>query len=169
MMFFFAHISSRLRRDIEDNHRTAADTAKREYEAIRIELERRHTNEMNELKEKLAIEKQSWEENYMKKQETSLAGKERELRDQMKRDRDREIEKIIAQFDSETTLTKEEAERAAENRVKRVRDKYEAEFRELEHSEKQTKERYNQMKGQLTKVEGNISSFFSAQTIHIHF
>lgn len=169
MTLFFAHLSSRLRRDIEDNHRTAADAAKREYEAIRTELERRHTSEMNELKEKLAIEKQSWEENYMKKQETSLAGKERELRDQMKRDRDREIEKIIAQFESDTTLTKEEAERTAENRVKRIRDKYEAEFRELEHSEKQTKERYNQMKGQLTEVEGNISSIILPYTIHIHF
>jgi len=37
---------------------------------------------------------------------------------------------------------------------RRIRDKYEAEFRELEHSEKQTKERFNQMKGQLTEVEG---------------
>jgi 5-azacytidine-induced protein 1 len=54
----------------------------------------------------------------MKKQETSLAGKERELRDQMKRERDREIEKIISQFESDTTMTKEEAERTAENRVK---------------------------------------------------
>jgi 5-azacytidine-induced protein 1 len=70
------------------------------------------------LKEKLALEKQSWEENYMKKQETSLATKERELREQMRRERDREIEKIISQFDSDTTMTKEEAERTAENRVK---------------------------------------------------
>ncbi|CAF5227938.1 unnamed protein product, partial [Rotaria magnacalcarata] len=107
-----------LRRDIEDNHRTAVDAAKREYEAVRLEQERRHTNEINELKEKLLLEKQSWEENYMKKQETSLAGKERELREHMKRERDKEIEKIISQFESDTSLTKEEAERTAENRVK---------------------------------------------------
>ena len=37
---------------------------------------------------------------------------------------------------------------------RRIRDKYEAEFRELEHSEKQTKERYNQMKAQITETEG---------------
>lgn len=40
---------------------------------------------------------------------------------------------------------------------RRIRDKYEAEFRELEHSEKQTKERYNQMKSQLTEVEGLLT------------
>lgn len=94
------------------------DAAKREYEAIRLEQERRHTTEIHELKEKLAIEKQSWEENYMKKQETNLTGKERELREQMRRDRDKEIEKIISQFEHETTLNKEETERTAENRVK---------------------------------------------------
>lgn len=94
------------------------DAAKREYEAIRLEQERRHDNEIKDLKEKLFIEKQSWEENYMKKQETFLAGKERELREQMRRERDKEIDKVVAQFESDTTMTKEEAERTAENRVK---------------------------------------------------
>jgi hypothetical protein len=41
---------------------------------------------------------------------------------------------------------------------RRIRDKYEAEFRELEHSEKQTKERFNQMKSQMTEVEGRTMS-----------
>jgi hypothetical protein len=54
----------------------------------------------------------------MKKQEIILANKERELRDQMKQERDREIEKIIAQLETDTTSTKEEVERTAENRVK---------------------------------------------------
>ena len=36
-----------------------------------------------------------------------------------------------------------------------MRDKYEEEFRELENSEKQTKERYNQVKAQITEVQGN--------------
>jgi hypothetical protein len=118
--FFLISLFScyRLRRDIEENHRTVADSTKREYDAIRLEQERRHTNEINELKEKLTIDKQNWEENYMKNQETILAHKERELREQMKQERDKEIEKIIAQLESDTTSTKEEAERNAENRVK---------------------------------------------------
>ncbi|CAF4837456.1 unnamed protein product [Rotaria socialis] len=141
----------RLTEDLRDQLEREKESA---IAPVRLEQERRHTNEINELKEKLLLEKQSWEENYMKKQETSLAGKERELREHMKRERDKEIEKIISQFESDTSLTKEEAERTAENRVKRIRDKYEAEFRELEHSERQTKDRYNQMKAQMTEVEG---------------
>lgn len=110
--------SFRLRRDIEDNHRTVVDSSKREYEAMRLEQERRHTNEINELKERLNIERQNWEENYMKQQETLLANRERQMREQMKQERDKEIEKIISQLESDTTSTKEEAERTAENRVK---------------------------------------------------
>ncbi len=37
---------------------------------------------------------------------------------------------------------------------RRIRDKYETEFRELENSEKQTKEKYNQIKAQMTEVQG---------------
>lgn len=109
---------SRLRRDIEENHRKVVDASKREYESIRLEQDQRHANEVQALKEKLTIEKQNWEENYMKQQETLFASKERQLREQMKQERDREIEKIITQFEAETTSTKEEAERTAENRVK---------------------------------------------------
>ena len=50
--------------------------------------------------------------------ENVLAQKERELREQVKRDRDKEIELVISRLESETTLTRDESERAAENRVK---------------------------------------------------
>ena len=108
----------RLRRDIEENHRNVVESNKREYEGIRLEQERRHANELQAVKDKLTSERQQWEDTLLKQQETSLAGKERELREQMKHERDREIEKIISQFESDTTSTKEETERTAENRVK---------------------------------------------------
>ena len=75
---------------------------------------------MDELKERLRLEKQTWEENAIKQQEMMLANRERELREQMKHERDREIEKIIARFETDTTVTKEETERTADNRVKYV-------------------------------------------------
>ena len=73
---------------------------------------------MKELEERLKIEKQSWEENYMKKQETVLVAKERELREQVRRDRDKEIELVITRLEDDAALSRDEAERAAENRVK---------------------------------------------------
>ena len=51
-------------------------------------------------------------------QDNILAQKERELRDQVKRDRDKEIELVIHRLESETTLSREESERAAGNCIK---------------------------------------------------
>ena len=73
---------------------------------------------MKELEEKLKIEKQSWEENYMKKQETWLVSKERELREQVRKERDKEIEMVITRLEEDAAVTREESERTAENRVK---------------------------------------------------
>ena len=53
---------------------------------------------------------------------------------------------VISRLEEETASSREECERAAEARVKRIRDKYEAELREVERSERQTLEKFNTMK-----------------------
>ena len=45
-----------------------------------------------------------------------------------------------------------------------MREKYEAEYRELDYSEKQTKARYNQIKSQMAEIEGKSLIFFSKST-----
>ena len=76
--------------------------------------------ELSELKERLEIEKEAWEQNYMKKQESWLLCKERELKDTVKQDRDREIELVINRLEDDGVKAREECERAAENRIKSV-------------------------------------------------
>jgi 5-azacytidine-induced protein 1 len=66
----------------------------------------------------LDIEKQSWEQNFLKKQENWMLQKERELKEQIKKERDKEIETLIARLETESTTSREEIERTAENRVK---------------------------------------------------
>ena len=73
---------------------------------------------MNRLREELTIEKTAWEENYMKKQETWLAGRERELKEHVRKDRDREIELVISRLEDDTQSARDECERVAENRIK---------------------------------------------------
>ena len=75
-------------------------------------------SEMRSLKEQLEIERQQWIENYMKKQDTHLLAKERELKEGVREARDKEIEMVIGRLERETAQAREEAERAAENRAK---------------------------------------------------
>ena len=73
---------------------------------------------MKNYKEKLDLEREQWIENYMKKQETYLLTKERELKESVREARDKEIEMVIARLEQETALGRGESEKAAENRIK---------------------------------------------------
>uniref|UniRef100_A0A8C5IIN8 Centrosomal protein 131 n=1 Tax=Junco hyemalis TaxID=40217 RepID=A0A8C5IIN8_JUNHY len=143
-----------LRQQLEANSSALTRALRDEYTKEKEEQERRHQAELKVLKEQLELEKQAWEANYVKKEEAWLLSRERELREEMRKERDKEIELVIQRLEADTSLAKEECERAAESRIKRIRDKYEVELQELEHSERKLQERCNELKGRLAELEG---------------
>uniref|UniRef100_A0A8C4YUK8 Centrosomal protein 131 n=1 Tax=Gadus morhua TaxID=8049 RepID=A0A8C4YUK8_GADMO len=145
-----------LRRTLEDNSSLACHALREELERSREEQERRHQVEMKSLKERMEIEKQTWEENYMKKEEAWLLGRERELKEEVRRGRDQEIELAIRRLEEEGSGARGESERAAENRVKRVREQYEVELRELEQSERAAVEKQQQLRRLQTETEAEL-------------
>ncbi|NXC56833.1 CP131 protein, partial [Aleadryas rufinucha] len=144
-----------LRRQLEANSSALTQALQDEYAKEKEEQERRHQAELKVLKDQLELEKQAWEANYVKKEEAWLLSRERELREEMRKERDKEIELVIQRLEADTSLAKEECERAAENRIKRIRDKYEVELQELERSERKLQERCNELKGRLAELEGD--------------
>ncbi|XP_074519297.1 centrosomal protein of 131 kDa isoform X2 [Halichoeres trimaculatus] len=145
-----------LRRQLEENSSLAGRALREELDKSREEQERRHQLEMKALQERLDIEKQTWEENYKKKEEAWLLSRERELKEELRRERDKEIELAIWTLEEETSKDKEECERAADNRVKRVREKYESELRELERSERTAVEKHQELRKQQMEMEGEL-------------
>ncbi|XP_030362283.1 centrosomal protein of 131 kDa isoform X3 [Strigops habroptila] len=143
-----------LRQQLEASSSALTRALKEEYAKEKEEQERRHQAEVKVLKDRLEIEKQAWEASYVKKEEAWLLSRERELREEVKKERDKEIELVIRRLEADTSLAKEECERAAENRIKRIRDKYEVELQELERSERKLQERCNELKGRLAELEG---------------
>ncbi|XP_051888748.1 centrosomal protein of 131 kDa isoform X5 [Pristis pectinata] len=148
-----------LRSQLEENCSLVTKALKEEFEKTKEEQERRHQAEIQSLKERLEIEKQAWEENYMKKQEAWLLTRERGLKEEVRKGRDKEIELVIQRLEEEVRVSKQECERVAENTIKHVRHKYEAELRELEHSERNLQERCNELKAQLMEAEGEAIRF----------
>ncbi|NWW32141.1 CP131 protein, partial [Panurus biarmicus] len=144
-----------LRRQLEANSSALTRALRDEYAKEKEDQERRHQAELKVLKDQLELEKQAWEANYVKKEEAWLLSRERELREEMRKERDKEIELVIHRLEADTSLAKEECERAAENRIKRIRDKYEVELQELERSERKLQERCNELKGRLAELEGD--------------
>ncbi|XP_038597852.1 centrosomal protein of 131 kDa [Tachyglossus aculeatus] len=143
-----------LRRRLEENGSLLSRTLREEYRKGEEEQERRHQVELTALKEQLQVERQAWEVNSVKKEEAWMQARERELREEVRKGRDKEIELVIQRLEADVSVTKEECERAAESRVQRVRDKYEAELAELEGSERKLQERCTDLKGRLGQAQG---------------
>uniref|UniRef100_A0A8C1DV01 Centrosomal protein 131 n=1 Tax=Cyprinus carpio carpio TaxID=630221 RepID=A0A8C1DV01_CYPCA len=145
-----------LRKQLEKNSSLAARALREELEKSREEQERRHQVEIKALKERLEIEKQTWEENYMKKEEAWLLSRERELKEEVRRGRDQEIELAIQRLEEETRGAREECERVADNRIKRVREKYEAELRDLERSERAALQKQQEMREKHSEMDAEL-------------
>ncbi|KAK5881704.1 hypothetical protein CesoFtcFv8_022471 [Champsocephalus esox] len=145
-----------LRSQLEENNSLAGRALREELDKTREGQERRHQLEMKALHERIDMEKQTWEENYKKKEEAWLLSRERELKEGLRRERDKEIELAIWTLEEETSKDKEECERAADNRVKRVRDKYETELRELERSERAAVEKQQELRKHQVEAEGEL-------------
>uniref|UniRef100_A0A671N8R7 Centrosomal protein of 131 kDa n=1 Tax=Sinocyclocheilus anshuiensis TaxID=1608454 RepID=A0A671N8R7_9TELE len=147
-----------LRKQLEGNSSLAARALREELEKSREEQERRHQVEIKALKERLEIEKQTWEENYMKKEvrEAWLLSRERELKEEVRRGRDKEIELAIQRLEEETRGAREECERASDNRIKRLREKYEAELRDLERSERAALQKQQEMREKHSEMEAEL-------------
>ena len=69
-------------------------------------------------REQVELEKVEWQEKFMKKQETHLLQKERELKEGVRDDRDKEIEMVIQRLEKEASESREEVEKTADNRIK---------------------------------------------------
>nr|XP_057922883.1 centrosomal protein of 131 kDa isoform X2 [Doryrhamphus excisus] len=147
-----------LRRQMEENASAAGRLLKEELDKTREEQERRHQAEMKTLQEHFEQDKMNWEEAFRKKQEAGLLRREREIREELRRERDKEIELAIWTLEEETNKDKEESERVAENRVKRVRETYEMELKELERSLREAAEKQQEMRRQHSETEEQLMS-----------
>ncbi|KAL1779355.1 centrosomal protein of 131 kDa isoform X1 [Sigmodon hispidus] len=143
-----------LRQQLGESSAALTRTLRAEFERSREDQEQRHQMELKALKDQLEAERQAWVASCAKKEEAWLLTRERELKEEIRKGRDQEIELVIHRLEADMTLAKEESERAAESRVKRVRDKYELELSELEQSERKLQERCTELKGRLGEAEG---------------
>ncbi|XP_061611324.1 centrosomal protein of 131 kDa isoform X10 [Phyllopteryx taeniolatus] len=139
-----------LRRRMEENSSVAGRVFREELDKTREEQERRHQAEIKKLQEHFEQEKMNWEEEYRKKQEVGLLRHERQLREELRQERDKEIQLAIWTLEEESNKDKEECERAAQNRLNRVRETYEAELKELERSLREALDKQQELRKQHT-------------------
>ena len=63
------------------------------------------------------MEKEVWQENYRRKQDAEMAGRERRLQQQVKESRDAEIERVMQQLLEDNQAAVDQCQRDADLRV----------------------------------------------------
>ncbi|XP_074036118.1 uncharacterized protein isoform X3 [Leptinotarsa decemlineata] len=134
----------------------AIKQAQEEFEDRIQVILRRHSNELRLLKESSQLEYETWQNNFKKQQALLLEEKEGAIREQCRKERDREIEAVIERLESEANDNKLQLEQSTENRIRRLKEKYEKEIKDLEMSEKESKSRYCEAKTKLLDNEETI-------------
>lgn len=114
---------------------------------------RRHNNELKLIKETNELEMEAWKNNYKKQQVVQLAEKETAIKMQCRKERDKEIEEVIERLEMEATEMKRQMEEMAENRVRRLKEKFDSEMCDLEKSERNAKNKYLEVKNKLLESE----------------
>uniref|UniRef100_A0A673HRV5 Centrosomal protein 131 n=1 Tax=Sinocyclocheilus rhinocerous TaxID=307959 RepID=A0A673HRV5_9TELE len=140
-----------LRKQLEKNSSLAARALREELEKSREEQERRH-----QVKHLLKRPCGGLRTLCFLSQEAWLLSRERELKEEVRRGRDKEIELAIQRLEEETRGAREECERAADNRIKRVREKYEAELRDLERLERAALQKQQEMREKHSEMEAEL-------------
>ncbi|KAJ8983980.1 hypothetical protein NQ317_008685, partial [Molorchus minor] len=134
----------------------AIKQAQEEFEDRLQVVIRRHSNEIRLLKESSQIEFETWQNNFKKQQAQLLAEKEGAIREQCRRERDREIEAVIDRLENEACENKAQLEQSTENRIRRLKEKYEKEIKDLEMAERDSKNRYCEAKAKLLDCEETV-------------
>lgn len=81
---------------------------------------RRHANELRLVKEAAQMELETWQANFKKQQMAELLEKEGAIREQCRRERDKEIESVIERLENEASENKSQMELSTENRIRLV-------------------------------------------------
>ncbi|CAL4110089.1 unnamed protein product, partial [Meganyctiphanes norvegica] len=119
-------------------------------------LTRIHNEEVISLRQKSESARLEWQEQFSKEQQVAKSQSERELRERLRRQRDKEIERAIKELQHDTNNKALEEQKDIDIKIRNMRERYKSELSELEGSEKAARTRYLEIKSVLAQKEEEI-------------
>jgi len=139
--------------DVDSLLKHSADTSHTSHLEQIDQMKREYQASLDRQREKMDTEKVEWQEKFMKKQETEILQMERKLKEGARDERDKEIEMVIQRLEREASESREEVDTTSDNRIRRLREKYEKELNEVEANEKAVQEKFMTMKQKHADME----------------
>ncbi|XP_066907032.1 centrosomal protein of 131 kDa isoform X2 [Halyomorpha halys] len=119
-------------------------------------LQEKHEAELKTLRETLEGERQSW----LNHQAIALVEKEKQIRESVKKERDRHIEAVIRRLDEDA----QEKERTLEAKIMRIKEEYERELKESEGSLHELKRKLKDARSETQDYEEIVSKLRTQTT-----
>ncbi|CAH1399253.1 unnamed protein product [Nezara viridula] len=119
-------------------------------------LQEKHEAELKALRETLEGERQSW----LNHQTIALVEKEKQIRESVKKERDRHIEAVIRRLDDEA----QEKERTLEAKIVRIKEEYERELKESEGLLHELKRKLKDARSEIQDYEEIVSKLRTQTT-----
>uniref|UniRef100_A0A0X3Q3S8 Centrosomal protein of n=1 Tax=Schistocephalus solidus TaxID=70667 RepID=A0A0X3Q3S8_SCHSO len=141
---------------LESEIQKMSETHREEMEQLKNNLENKHASQIEELKTRSNAEREVWEQKFRSTLELEFATREREIAEKLRKDRDKQLEMVIRNLEAEATAAQEEAEKVTNGKLKVLKERHQQEINELEQSERQITEKYNQLRTRCLEHEGEI-------------
>ncbi|XP_068082435.1 centrosomal protein of 131 kDa [Anabrus simplex] len=154
---------SRIKEDFKMNKQNLIREHTKDLEYVKAEYEQKlekisdgYQTDIKLLKERFEAEKEELIHNNKKKQATLVLEKQEEIRQQCKREKEREIELLVKRFEKDALWVRTEQEKATESRFRRLREKHDTEMKASEASEEFLKTKFDEYKHKLSEKDDEI-------------
>nr|CDS32621.1 5 azacytidine induced protein 1 [Hymenolepis microstoma] len=144
--------------------RETGQKQQQELEEIKIKLKTEHEADLLKLQNRLEREKADVEEYVRNQLKVEIQERELEMAEKLRKERDRQLEVAIQRLEEESSHIREEVENSAQERIKRLKEKYEKDVDELEAGEREAKEKCNQIRARCIELEGEMN----CQTVRLN-
>ncbi|TMW52960.1 hypothetical protein DOY81_001993 [Sarcophaga bullata] len=117
--------------------------------------EEKFLNRLNTMEKQYEADFEVWKTEYENKCKVQQVEKENAIRQHYRAERDRQIDAIVQRMDAESLKNNEEFE----NKISRLKEKYEKDIQELESVEKSVREKYAETRNKLAESDAQARNF----------
>ncbi|KAK9512298.1 hypothetical protein O3M35_000756 [Rhynocoris fuscipes] len=124
------------------------------------EMQNKHQMEIKQMKETVEAERQSW----LTHQTAALSDKERQIKEQCKKERDRHIEAVIKKLDQDSL----EKQKHLETKLIRMKEQHESEIKEAEVTEMELRKKLKESRSENQQYEDTVGKL-KTQITHLEY
>ncbi|KAG5445761.1 Centrosomal protein of 131 kDa [Clonorchis sinensis] len=151
--------AQKMKFELDNLLKESVERHQHELEGQREQLTKQHQQLVEEMQKRHAVELEAAKEKVTRELEAKYSERESNLRTQLKQERDRQLETAVQRLEADMNMTKEEIQRDADSKIRRMKDKHAKELGELEQSEQQTVAKYSEMRNQVLELEHEIERY----------